>query len=1254
MRRGIVATGVVLLALVSARGLQLHYAPALSLPELMVRLTMPPAAATDPIETTSRWIVPVESAIRSLGDVVAMRGEIAADGATLTVRFRRGTDAELKVARLASELAGLRARLPRDAALSVWPSQQNGARPSAFLAFSGSPERARRVADELRTVSGAREVEVYGGVDVEREVRIARGQRLTAEELIDAIVPHHLGTVRSGSRLVAVDAFGTPLDRAVEKSAPGAFVSSRLSRPVTMSRMGGRPVVMLSVLRDDDVSLFDFDAALREKARAHGLEEVWSEAAEMRTLLMRLAIGALIASIVLAIGGVLVAGRPGLVLGAYIPLAVAIAVNVARIAAARVDVFTLLVAAVAIAGVIPFAASRVVWRRAEWWPAIVTVVFFCLLPIATALGSGNLAPLLAAPSRAFAVSGIAAVLAALMIPVGRVPRVAPAGSVTRRLLRDSAGVVLASVAAACVLLAWFGARLDPRRAGETIERGRLYIRIALPAGTTLAATADSVGKVEQSLRELDDIARFWSVVAPGRASIVLELTPEAQSTARMQLLRIRLQSVARLAPGSVTVSESLESGGGRFSSDLEDRPEADEDGHIYRVLIKSTDADVLGRVHDDLATRLTRIGVRRAAVQPEWAASTTRLELVPRADVSPELASEAAADIARQTLPARGRAMPDGRVLRVVADGTPQTIDDVPQRADVFSRTYAGRTIPALFTPGTRVVIGRLTRELGRFVLPVTVRVPGWGEEKLARREEIDRITSLVAPPAGTIIDRPSLSRWTFSAAKLRLLGLAAFLPVLLIAAATVILNSFARAALATAPSILGVSVAAPLLLLTGSEVDEITLVGLAAAVCCTVPATVIAIVRSGSTTGRAYRAVRQIAVSMIFAAVAIAVMLGTAAGGAAALRSGWRAPMAATAAVLVAATAAGAILPGALLFALRDARRRWRVGKAVAHPAEWRRPDAANTLSVRNVSKTYAGGFRALRQVSFELTPGVIGLLGPNGAGKTTLLRTLTGLLLPTRGQIVFRGVPVTPENLADYRRFVGFLPQEFNAYAGLTAEQFLDYWMVERGLSDGAERAREVERLIALVDLTEHAGRRVRDYSGGMRQRIGIARALIGDPPLVVVDEPTTGLDIEARARFRELMQTLGRERVVILSTHIAGDVEETASRILLIVKGVLRWDGTPDALITRAEGRVFETVASDADARALSRRYRITTRVRTPHGIRLRGVVRADEPLPGNAVQPTLEEAYLAEATEGAVRLGSFSFLAREPSAGVGIEN
>src|SRR5688572_22206889 len=158
-------------------------------------------------------------------------------------------------------------------------------------------------------------------------------------------------------------------------------------------------------------------------------------------------------------------------------------------------------------------------------------------------------------------------------------------------------------------------------------------------------------------------------------------------------------------------------------------------------------------------------------------------------------------------------------------------------------------------------IFGRVTRELGRFVLPVRIHVPGWsGEDKVRRRVEIDRAIGLITPPAGTVIERPVLSKWNFSAARLRLLGLAAFLPLLLLAAATVVLNSITRAIGAISPAILGVACAAPVLLVTGSEVDEITLVGLAAAVCCTVPSTVISIVRASGSTVATYRAVRRVA----------------------------------------------------------------------------------------------------------------------------------------------------------------------------------------------------------------------------------------------------------------------------------------------------------------------------------------------------------------------------------------------------------
>jgi ABC-type multidrug transport system ATPase subunit len=269
------------------------------------------------------------------------------------------------------------------------------------------------------------------------------------------------------------------------------------------------------------------------------------------------------------------------------------------------------------------------------------------------------------------------------------------------------------------------------------------------------------------------------------------------------------------------------------------------------------------------------------------------------------------------------------------------------------------------------------------------------------------------------------------------------------------------------------------------------------------------------------------------------------------------------------------------------------------------------------------------IENVSFRVDKGdKIGLVGRNGAGKTTLLRIVTGLLEPTRGSVRFRGIPLTATNLAAYRQGIGFLPQEFNAYPGFTAEQFLDHWARERGMNDPKARRDEIDRLLAAVGLAEHAGRKVRDYSGGMRQRVGIARALLGAPPILVVDEPTTGLDVESRNRFRQILLEQAGERIVIFSTHIASDVEAAARRILLLHRGRLRFDGTPEALVERARGRVFRALVTDADLLAFGHRYRTTSRVRVLEGIEVRAIARPSEEPAGEIVEPNLEEAYLAE--------------------------
>jgi ABC-type multidrug transport system ATPase subunit/multidrug efflux pump subunit AcrB len=1282
--RSVIAVAIVLFAIVSAPRIPLELAPALSLPELTVSLQVPADGSGDPIETTRRWLLPVESAVRTLGDVAGTRAEVGADSATLVIRFRGGTDVELKAARLASELASVRARLPRDASIAVWPATA-GARSSALVALTGTAAatNAERAAEELRSATGVRTVDVFGGNQREAVVRMHPFAAISANEVRGAIAeslsPRAIGITRRGAReaIVISAASATTLRdvplRAGDKVIPlgaVATIAERNALPDRAARLNGKPAVILAIERDHDISLFDFERSVREKLLPFGVEEVWSEAAELRVLLRRVVLALLIATLLLGAGGFVLARMRGLLLAMYVPLAAALVINLYRLTAIDVDALAILAALLAIVATSALAATRIVSIKHERWPLVISALFVLLLPIAIALASGLLAPFLAAPARAFAIASLGSIAAAWLMPSNATRSRTTSSKPVMRALRGAASVALAATTIAALLFSYFGQQLDPHRSEGAAERTRLFVRLTLPAGTPLTQTITNVERVEKAIGTFDGVDRFFSFVTPAHANFVIDLEPEKQRADKMRRFRTELRARMPLPAGVVTVSEQFASaGGGRFSEDGEDRPRADEDGHFYRFLLKGTDAEALRRAHEDVVLRLGRMNIRRDSVEAEWPGATSVVELVPRPSTTPELAGEAAAAIAARTLPPRERRLPDGTTLLVAQHDAPRTYDEVPPRDEVFNTPlrFGGteRTLASAFVSRQALVAGNVTRELGRYVLPVTVWVPGF--ELLEKRKEIDRVVAATVLPAGTVVDRPSLESWTFSRAKLRLAGLAAFLPLLLFATAAVILSSLRQALVAMTPAVFGLAFAAPLLRLVSAEVDEITLVVLAAVMCCGVAGAVAMLLRAhglgvaaadsaaerrrvaGAHTAAAaaaYRATRRFAPALVLAAIVAAITLIVASTAATTLGDSWRGPLIAAATSLTASLAAVAIVPVALSLLLRDlSRRRSPEAKALSHPAEWRE-DAPAHLAVRSISKRYASAFRALRQVSFDLEPGIIGLLGPNGAGKTTLLRIITGLLLPTRGQVLYRGVPMTPDNIAAYRSQIGFLPQEFNAYTGLTAEQFLDYWALERGITDPAHRRREIERLLEVVDLTPHANRRVREFSGGMRQRIGIARALIGDPKLLVVDEPTTGLDIEARGRFRDLIVSLGRDRIIVLSTHIAGDIEETASRILLLERGTLRWDGTPAALIARAQGRVFETVVPETAVRALTRRYRVTTRVRVASGVRVRGVVTDGSPLPGPAAEPNLEEAYLAEVGgAAALRTGSFSFLFEE---------
>lgn len=281
--------------------------------------------------------------------------------------------------------------------------------------------------------------------------------------------------------------------------------------------------------------------------------------------------------------------------------------------------------------------------------------------------------------------------------------------------------------------------------------------------------------------------------------------------------------------------------------------------------------------------------------------------------------------------------------------------------------------------------------------------------------------------------------------------------------------------------------------------------------------------------------------------------------------------------------------------------------------------------IHMHNVSKSYGKNKQALKSVHLEIGHGMFGLLGPNGAGKSTLLRMLATLLKPTSGTITIDGCDLARE--ADtIRRMIGYLPQSFQAHPQMTGRQFLDYVAIMKGIGSGKERKRHVDELLEQVNLADKASLAVKTYSGGMRQRIGIAQALIGSPQVLIVDEPTAGLDPEERVRFRNLLNRFSRERTVILSTHIVGDIETSCTQLAVMSRGEVLYAGHPQGLVKIAEGQVWEAELSDNEFTEFEPSQIVGAR-RTATGVRCR-IVSSSPPVPHAASGvPTLEDGYLA---------------------------
>jgi ABC-type multidrug transport system ATPase subunit len=280
--------------------------------------------------------------------------------------------------------------------------------------------------------------------------------------------------------------------------------------------------------------------------------------------------------------------------------------------------------------------------------------------------------------------------------------------------------------------------------------------------------------------------------------------------------------------------------------------------------------------------------------------------------------------------------------------------------------------------------------------------------------------------------------------------------------------------------------------------------------------------------------------------------------------------------------------------------------------------------LVIEGVGKKYPGRGWALSHFSLTLEPGILGLLGPNGAGKSTLMRILATLTKPSMGRVLWNGTDLAKDPDA-VREVLGYLPQDFGVYPQLSALEFLDYIAAAKGLEPRAARHR-IDELLELVNLTDARKRPLGGFSGGMKQRVGIAQALLNDPQLLIVDEPTAGLDPEERVRFRNLLTDLAGERIVLLSTHIVSDVESTASRIALIANGQLHANATPDELLASLQGQVWEWTVPAAQVADAQARHLVSGMLRRGDGVQLRVVSPQAPGADARPAVPSLEDAYL----------------------------
>lgn len=301
----------------------------------------------------------------------------------------------------------------------------------------------------------------------------------------------------------------------------------------------------------------------------------------------------------------------------------------------------------------------------------------------------------------------------------------------------------------------------------------------------------------------------------------------------------------------------------------------------------------------------------------------------------------------------------------------------------------------------------------------------------------------------------------------------------------------------------------------------------------------------------------------------------------------------------------------------------------SIGYPNLGSKQEPMNRLEIKKLTKTYKNGIKALDNVTLKLANGIFGLLGPNGAGKSTLMRTIAALQEPDSGALFFNG-----EDILKHPQFIrqklGYLPQEFGVYPGMSAVHLMDHLAILKGIHNKTERREQIENLLQHTNLYAHRKKAVSTYSGGMRQRFGIAQALLGNPQLIIVDEPTAGLDPEERNRFLDLLSEMGEQKIVILSTHIVEDVRDLCQQLAIIHKGHLVQQGVPADLIKQLKGRVWQrTIAKDQCKDWMDHYTVLSTRLFAGE----RRVHILSDQLPGEgfrSIEPGLEEVYFSTFT------------------------